>query len=298
MKDYVFSTREIAIVIVGFLWVTLNIYMLSKNGKLINSLKQFRLPLSILFELKFAIPGLLIFAYFIIIIFSFSYIFSDWNITYIKDSILWFTLCGIPSIFKSFDFKENNDIGRIIVKNLTWSAILSFILASVTFSLIIELVIAIFSSIILLTYIISKPEKKLSCFYKISYFASTILFGTTTIFTVYQINNAPSQFYTSDLLLAFFLPLIFSFLFSPLYYLTALVVTFESLFKRISLATKGRCTLFHYLKIIIYSKLSIKEIYNFQNNYLAALWLSQTKYRLNKVLLFYKKKKKFNFSLD
>lgn len=227
----IFSTREIA---VGFwLFIILIVILRRKDSR-----TAFINLLEVLFS-KIFIKLFLFMGIYLFLLLNILKVNEFWDISLIKDAIIWVFFIGVLSIFKTI--KKGKSIGyfkKMIVDNLKLSIILEFIVNAYTFSLIFEIILIFFVSMLQLVNIIIEnkieiEKEKYSNTYKL---INTILaiVGFYVFFNSLELIIRNSSILNiSSIVKSILIQPTLTILFIPYLYLVALYVGYENLFFKI-----------------------------------------------------------------
>ena len=292
----ILSSREWAIVTWIIIYLCFTIFVLKVDFT--DVLKSF-------FNKKLNILWISIFLYnlFITIILSFS---RYWNNIYIKDIVLWVVFSCITSTISIFDKNKIFSFKKLIVINITVSALLEFILSELTLSYYLELfLIGIFLPTNFL-FLVSQTKLE----YKVTEnvlkkFLSLLNF----IFFVYILRELYKSFnflLSKETWFKFLIPFIYSILCCPLYYAFIILNDYE----------KGSCKIQdHFVlendidrryinklkrrKLLTACGVVHKKYIYFDNEFSRRMRLANTKEKINEIMSefeeSYKLYKKYNY---
>lgn len=191
---------------------------------------------AVLKELKarvILLPLLSMLFYYIGIIYM-LYVVGFWQVTMLKDTIVWICSIGVLAFFSSTrSLKEEKPILTFIKDNIKVVIFLEFFLNAFVFPIGIELVIVPIVTLLVLMQIVAKDVAKNQRVFK--FVSSTIsIFGyVTIIFCTYQLYKNWQTFFVMDNIIAFSFPVILSVLFIPYLYLLVVYVHYEDVLVRI-----------------------------------------------------------------
>jgi len=251
----IFTNREIATII----WVTLFIIRFSFE-------KQIRTSILNIIKSALKIKILLYFfsylCYISLIIYSFYY-FELWDITYLKENIIWFIFSGLPiGLIVATNKLERGFWKRLILKNLKLIVFVEFIISSFTFSLIVELlIIPIITLIVLINTVLkfNEENKDLEKFTNIilTFFGFFILSYSLykSITEIHLIGNASH-------LKSFLFPVVYSIMSIPYMYIYKLIVVYELLFMKLRFGKKRsrKLNLLIKLRLLLFCNIQIKKL--------------------------------------
>ena len=223
----VFSSREIA----SGIWIIIFSLIFLSKSKIRKSLLKVVQAATVK---KIIIPVIVILVYTATLIIVTSW-FSFWEWKYMKDVTFWVMFVGIPISFEATSIKENDHYFVDIVKNnLKFTVIVEFLLNTITFNILTELIILPILMFLILSEVIvatkdehEKTKKVLS--FTIAFMSFTIIVLTLKI----AIENYIT-FKSLDLLISFSAPIILSLFFIPIAYIFAIYSEYELLFIKMS----------------------------------------------------------------
>lgn len=215
----ILSSREWAIVTWIIIYLCFTIFILKVD--FIDVLKSF-------FNKKLNILWISILLYnlFLTIILSFS---RYWNNIYIKDIVFWVVFSCITTTISIFDKNKIFSFKKLIVTNITVSALIEFILSELTLSYYLELfLIGIFLPINFL-FLVSQTKLE----YKVTEnVLKKILSLLNFIFFVYILRELYKSFnflLSQETWFKFLIPFIYSILCCPLYYAFIILNEYEKI---------------------------------------------------------------------
>lgn len=250
------NNREIA---TGIWLIIIFIFVLTKinfRKSLISLLKSF-------FKIKIITFFIIITAYtsFIVII---LYIFNFWNLSLLKDTIIWFCFIGIVISINSITSEDyDNLFKKIIIDNIKLVIIFEFIFNIYTFPLLVELFFVPFITfIVLLDTVASKDSKRNKVLLKILKILQFLIGLSVLAYSIYKIINDFKNFMTLSTLKDFLLVPILTISFIPLIYFLVLFTSYEQIFMRLNLGYKKDKKLKNYTKkeIIKYCLINLKKV--------------------------------------
>jgi hypothetical protein len=249
-----FNNREIAIAV----WILVIFIILLFIRGIRESLKDL---VKVLFHRKILILVLSIIVYTVGITFV-LYLLNFWNISLLKDTILWLCFSGIVICFRYVSSKEDENLLRnIIIDNIKIVIIIEFIANFFTFSLAAELVLIPFMAFIAGLDVIAKTDKKNISVVRLLNGLQIIIGLFIFIYAFSQAIADYKNIVNLDTLKSFLLAPLLAVLFSPFVYFMALLVKYELLFLRLEMGCEKSKKLKNYAKkkIILYCLLSLKK---------------------------------------
>lgn len=267
----IFSTREISILI----WLVIIIFfsMLNKEIR-----KIFIDCIKLLFDPKIAVVWLIYCLYTFLITILLTNL-SIWERIYIKDIIIWFIIVGLINYIKSItdnDFEFS--LRKLVKDNISVTIIVEFIISIFTFNIILELLIVPVVTILSLLSLYSERNSNYESVYKII----GGIMGTFGLFLAIKTIEVGIDEYKylnmKDTLASFMIPIIYSFLSIPLYYIIRLYTKYEKVFVslpfRDGINTKEKRRRFY--KIFKVCRFSIEKLEYFYKNYVPYMYISMT----------------------
>lgn len=266
-----FSTRELSILI----WLAIIIFLILIK-------KETRIAfidcIKLLFESKIAIVWL-IYCLYIFLITMLLRNLSIWKRIYIKDIIIWFILVGLINYIKSItdnDFEFS--LRKLVKDNINVNIIVEFIISIFTFDIILELIIVPIATILSLLSLYPERNSNYESVYKIidgimGAFGLFLAFKTIEV-GIYEYKYIDMK----DTLVIFMIPIVYSFLSIPLYYIIRLYTKYEIVFvslpfnKVINSKAKKR----RFYKIFKVCCFSIEKLEYFYKNYVPYMYISMT----------------------
>jgi hypothetical protein len=250
-----FNNREIATAIWLFVIFILMLFKRGIRKSILDVFKAF-------FEIKILTSIFFMIAYTIVIVIV-LYQINLWNISLLKDTVVWFCFIGIPISFYSVTSKTDQNLFRkIIVYNIKIVIIIEFIVNTYTFSLVGELVLIPVVTFILLLGAVAKTDEKNSSVAKLMNGLLIIIGIVILIFAISNVVPDYKNFVSLDTLRKFLLPPLLTILFLPFIYFMVLFSTYEQLFVQLNLGYEKSKKLKSYAKrkIIQHCLLSLKKV--------------------------------------
>ena len=215
----VLSSREWAIVTWIIIYLCFTIFVLKVDFT--DVLKSFfNKKLNILWI------SILLYNFFITIIISYS---RYWNNIYIKDIVFWVVFSCVTSTISIFDKNKIFSFKKLILTNITMSALVEFILSELTLSYYLELfLIGIFLPINFL-FLVSQTKLEYKATENV---LKKILSLLNLIFLVYILRELYRSFnllLTQETWFKFLIPFIYSILCCPLYYIFIILNDYEKI---------------------------------------------------------------------
>ena len=250
-----FNNREIATAIWLLVIFILMLFKRDIRKSILDVFKAF-LDIKILSSIFFMI------AYTAGIVFV-LYQINFWNISLLKDTVVWFCFIGIPISFYSVTSETDQNLFRkIIVYNIKIVIIIEFIVNTYTFSLVGELVLIPVVTFIVILGVVAKTDEKNSSVAKLTNGLLIIIGIVILIFAISNVVSDYKNFVSLDTLRKFLLSPLLTILFLPFIYFMVLFSTYEQLFVQLNLGYEKSKKLKRYAKrkIIQHCLLSLKKV--------------------------------------
>ena len=250
-----FNNREIATAI----WLLVIFILMLFNREL---RKSFLDVFKAFFKIKILSPIFFMIAYTAGIVFV-LYQINFWNISLLKDTVVWFCFIGIPISFHSVTSETGQNLFRkVIVDNIKIVIIIEFIVNTYTFSLVGELVLIPVVTFIVILEVFAKTDEKNSSVAKLQNGLLIIIGIVILIFAISNVVSDYKNFGSLDTLRNFLLAPLLTISFLPFIYLMILFATYELLFTRLNLGYEKNKKLKRYAKrkSIQHCLLSLKKV--------------------------------------
>lgn len=254
------SNREISILI----WTLLTFLVLTIKSK--GSLKILWGVLKALFAKKI-IPFYIIIGLYLFIIIRLFQELSIWEFSLDKDFIYWLLTTGLVLFFGVSDLKNYKDFTKIILTATSLTIIFEFIVGFYNFSLIWELLLIPFLTLVSILSVIVNQKKSDLNTKNIANFLNNLLAFIGLgflIYSIYQLTVNYAEFFTLTNLKSFLLPPIFTVIFLPVIYYTVLYIKYEDILynlRRYKFLTLERKKKIRY-SILKYSNINLNYIDN------------------------------------
>lgn len=278
----VFSTRELVFIIyltIFAFWVTAK---KSIRDSLFDLIKCALSP-------KLLVPFTILIFYSSIIIYI-LHCLSLWDLTYIKDIILWILFSGVPVCFNSINSSvEDHYFKHMITDNITFAVLAEFFIDTFPFNFLIELILQPVFIALISIQIRSKyrEEYRAVTNYFLSIF-SLIIIGHIII----QVFKEYTQFNFIQTAITLALPLILSILYLPFAYFLALYSKYEILFLRMkSKLAHNKLTFAHIYKVILACKFSYTKICRFTKESVKEMYVSMPETNFDLIISRFKQSK-------
>ncbi|GEL78699.1 hypothetical protein [Tenuibacillus multivorans] len=281
----IFSSREIAI---GIWIIIFTIFILSKpkirdsvfNVVRTATSKQIIIPLVII----------IIYSTILIVIAS---LFSFWELNYLKDVTFWVIFVGVPVSFGVITINENNHyFTNILKRNFKFIVIVEFLLSTITFSILTELILLpLLTFLILLETVATTKDEYYKVKKLLSFITAFVGFGILGLTLKKAIENYVT-FNSLDLLIKFTIPIALSFLFIPIAYCFATFSEYQQLFISMSFKEPKDKIIKrkHRWEIIKACKLSYRKVTHFKKIYLKNIYVNMSNDEFNQLIENFQKK--------
>ena len=251
----IFTNREIATII----WVTLFIIRFSLEKQIRTSILT---TIKSALKIKILLYFFSYFCYISLIIYSFYYL-ELWDITYLKENIIWFIFSGLPiGLIVATNKLERGFWKRLILKNLKLIVFVEFIISSFTFSLIVELlIIPIITLIVLINTVLKFNEENKD----LEKFTNIILTFVGFFILSYSMYKSITEIHligNVSHLKSFLFPVVYSIMSIPYMYIYKLIVEYELLFIKLRFGKKRsrKLNLLIKLRLLLFCNIQIKKL--------------------------------------
>ncbi len=228
MTISLFSSREIALFILILIFL---IFILRNNAARKSILKVIEVALS----RKLVVPFIGALIYCSIITFSLTKL-DVWKWKYLKEISMWFLFIGVPSCYKALNIKpDDHYFKNFITNNMKIIVLIEFIFNSLTFHLIIEIILQ--GLIIVISLL--KTNEKSNLLNKLLDKTLIILGFIIIVMTIVQLIKYYHDLDLNSLFIGFLIPIIFSIAYLPIVYIFALFSLYEHIFLKIDIVLKN-----------------------------------------------------------
>jgi hypothetical protein len=215
-----FNNREIAIFIILTIGLIFTLRKKEVRKSIWNFIKAF-------FEWKILVSIFLMSIYIGLVTFILSKV-DLWDPTLLKDTVYWFVSGAIVLYVNVFsDVEKDGYFKRLIVTNLGAIIIVEFVLNLYAFNLLIELISMFIIFWVSLMKGFSEYNKVDRKVVRILDFILIVYGLGIFAFTVYHIVINPNEFFTIVIIKTLLLPFVYTFLFIPWLYMSALYMIYE-----------------------------------------------------------------------
>lgn len=202
---------------------------------------------------------------------------SFWNWIYIKDIVIWVLFAGIPICYGAANKTVNEEyFSSIIINNFKFAIIVEFIINTFTFSLITELLLQLSLFVLYALQVMAETKTEYKSTKKVIDGFIVIISMVMLYFTIKKAIVTYAEHGIIDYLVAFFTPIVFSFLYTPVAYFMAIYARYDTLFFRISCkeVNDKKIRIKHRLLIIGVCGLSYRKVQKFLNEYAQRMYVS------------------------
>ena len=260
----VFSNRELA---QGLWYILFLVWCYTKTEIRIgiqNLIKAFCVK-------EITIPIGLMFLYITIII-IWLYRVNLWNISQLKNTILWFIFTAIISFLNISSIAEKSDYFITTVKkNLKFLVVIEFLISFYSFDFWIEFILFPIISILAAMLVLAQSDNKYKIVEKFIHNISLLLGSILILYTLYKLITDFNDFAQINTVYDFITPLILTFLFLPFIYFLVIFINYEKIFFTLELFINDS-------SLIKYAKFNL--IIKFKTNIeLVKRWLKSLSYR-------------------
>lgn len=251
-----FNNREIA----SFIWLTIFLgWAFFKSGEVRRSTLA---TVKCLWQIKVLSPFLIMAVYMTGVIALLRKI-EYWEISLLKDSIIWFfaSACVLAmSIVTSYE-NEGFLFKRIVINSLKLIIIFEFIVNFYTFPLWGELIFLPIVTFITCADVLIKDKEEYVQVKKILNGINVVMGTVVLVYVTYKTIHDYQELEKTETIKSFFLAPILTFCLYPFIYILALFSAYESLFCRLDWSLKGK-SVKQYAKwrLLIYCKLNLKRV--------------------------------------
>lgn len=251
------SNRELAFLIWAFLII---LYLVFKKI----GLRSISSLLRMIFWSKLTIHFLIILFYTIAITYFLDKI-GLWNLSQLKNTVLWFLTVGAVSLFYTIDKTKSNYLKETLKDVLSITAGLQFLLGIYSFNLVGELILFPVAVLIGGMNIVAKQKNEFHQIAKV--LQKLIMFAGLLLicYTLFKIITDFKSFANKGTLTDFLMPALLSILFLPMLYVLSIHVTHNDLFAGLEKKIKSRNLLrYARCKALIYFHVNKTDLYRWQ----------------------------------
>lgn len=263
----IFSTREIALTIWFLIFLIYVSLGKSVRDSVVGVIKAFLNK-----KLVLAFSTMLI--YILLVILILSYI-RFWDMSLLKDTIIWILFSGIVLFFNINKVKHVNYFSKLIKDNIKIIVIFEFLSNFYTLSLLGELIlIPIVSFFSVVGAFAEYSSKKEESYKKVNILCKNILvlIGLGAIgYVIYKIITEYNLLFSFSNLKSFLLPIILMILTLPYFYFLALFMRYETLFIRVnSLKYRGEGQIKKAkMQILISANISLNKLFRVNRDFMS-----------------------------
>lgn len=251
------NNRELALLIwmfLLFLWVAFTTNFLKNADKILQSFFWSKLT-----------PHFLAVATYVTGIVYFLFKIHLWDLSQLKNTVLWYFTVGIASLFHIPDKDKSNYLNATFKDVLSLTAMIQFLIGVYSFSLIVELILIPFVVIITGMMVIAESNKEHRRLIPILR-KLTVLIGSILIcYSLFKIIVDFKSFSSKSTLTDFLVPAVLSFLFLPMLYIMSIIVTHDDVFTGIEKRIKGSgLQIYARWKTLLYFHVNKTDLYRWR----------------------------------
>jgi len=177
------------------------------------------------------------------------YFVNIWNISFLKDTIIWFLFSGIVTCVNAITSRsDKNKLKKIIYENLKALILIEFIVNYYTFPLIIELIVMPIIILIFLLDTFTDNKEKYSSVTKLMKTLQTAIGFFLIYYFISNLVSSYQGFISYSTLKSFLLPILLSLCFLPFIYLFLLYAKYDMIFIRLKMGSSKTKELTKYAK--------------------------------------------------
>ncbi len=275
----IFSTREIA---TGFYLLAFIIYVFS-SSKIRPSVIN---VINTACTMKLIIPFSIMITYSALIVYALTQ-FSFWKWVYIKDIIIWVLFAGVPVCFNAVSKNiEDHYFRDMVINNLKFTALVEFFGGTFTFNIVVEFIMQPVLVFFILLQAFAGIRDEYIAVKKLMNWIVAISGFVILGFTIRDAITSYSKLGTVDIIVTFCIPIIFSLLYLPIAHGFAVYAKYEIVFIRMSFNEPSDKKIIrkHRLKVISACKLSYKNIYKFEKEYIKHIYVNMKQNEFNELI--------------
>jgi hypothetical protein len=256
-----FTTREVATAI----WLVIICVLLLLKADVRASVTK---VIRAFFAKPIVVSMGLMFLYNVIVIAGLNF-WGFWNISFLKDTVIWFLFAAIPLTLSFASSKEEVNVFRkILVENFKALIVVEYVVATYTFPLLVELMLFPVLLFIGLLDVVAKSDKKYVALARITSVTLPVLGLGILFFSIYGAAMDYQNLFSLGTVFSLFLTPMLSLLFAPFVFFLVLYARYESLFVLLNMGSKKPANIKGYAKrqIIKRLRLSLKGIREFHRS--------------------------------
>jgi hypothetical protein len=166
--------------------------------------------------------------------------FGFWEVTLIKETIVWFLGTALVLQFKAAHITSPDFFKEVAARSVKWTVVLELIMNLYIFSLLKEIaIVPVFLILLLAKYFLKREEQRIEKIKNLQKIIDLTLFSFIAV-VLYKTATNYHKFLTVEVLKGFLLPIILTFAFIPFIYLFALYAIYQSFYSRINFFTKNK----------------------------------------------------------
>ena len=239
------NNRELSIIICVVIFSVWTLTQKKVRAASVSLIKAF-------FAKKLVYGYLLMLLYIAMIIYPF-YFFGIWGFHWITNTILWIICVAFVMLMQFSKATDENYFKNSVRDNLKILIVLEFIINLYVFSLWIELIIVPFSALIGGMIAIAETDEQYKTVKKLLDFVLSFMGIVFVVYALYKASTDFGNFVSKQNLIDVSLPIIFTIMFLPFVYLTALYSNYETLFLRMPFFIENQGVLAYSKRRILFS---------------------------------------------
>lgn len=285
----IFSTREIAMTVWFTVLFTYCIISPKIRKSALGVVKSACTP-------KLSIPFIcmLIYAAFFVLLLT---LIPFWKWVYIKDIAVWLLFAGIPACYMAIGKNiDENYFHDMFFDNVKFIVLVEFITGTFTFHLIVELLLIPAIAFLAMFDALAGGKPEYSSAKKLTSFLMFLTGLSIVIFSFREAVNTYQMFGMIDLLVSFFVPIVFSALYIPVAYIFAMYAKYEMLFIRMSFKSSHEQKIRRRQKLAVFCAcgLSYKLVASFEKEYVKNMYVSMKRTEFDDLIKAFKRESKNN----
>ena len=222
-----FTNRELATIIWGIIAFCGILFLPNVRKSLIHGIKS-------TFTKKLTIVYCLLAVYTIGIVFS-LYQINLWHIYLLKDTTIWFFGFAIITFFNLIDANDFSFFKKLLLDSVKFIVIIEFVVNLYTFSFVTEMVMIPIIVFVALNQGFSENKKEFQPAHKLFTGILSVIGLIYLISSLYKTAIGYKDFFFTENLYSFLLPIVLTFLVFPLFYFLALYMKYEVLYTNINI---------------------------------------------------------------
>ena len=196
-----------------------------------------------------------------------------WDNAFLKDIILWVLFSGLVYGFNAVSYRfDEAYIKRTIKDSIKVTMVLEFLISTFTFDIWTELLIIPIITITIMANEVAKSNDEFKLVHRFLEFLIAI-FGLCILYNTLKIAISEYKLFNINMLISFFIPIVYLLLSLPLYYALGVYSKYEMLFSRMSFYEEDipKTRFQHRMALFGVCGFSISRIALFQREYLGRM---------------------------